>query len=955
MNAGGPHRVTLDSCLHGIITSTNSVQFVSYTLLLNKNYVIMDHTTKIKKCGSLLCRTCPFVEELNFFTSNVTGEKFIPKTNDKNYLDCRSENIIYLIYCKVCNFQYIGETKNKLQKRFSNHKSSIKSGTSCQLVHQHFQADCHGLMNCKVIPIEKIDTRPLNQQNLNQNQLETAISKLRFEREKHWISSLQTTYPFGLNSRLKGVGDYAPSQNAYPNFGGRRRRRNKKHSRRKPKRLRIKHDISLDFIKRRHQELADSQNYVHFFKSFLYGLPRSDLQKLSNDALNPLIDLDMRLKDMITLITQQRLFNPVQIRRINKEFFHLPFRDKGLDFINLSGIMRSHSVQAQIPVYFVEKDPPILGYKFNKSIAGMVLNYKQTLSEESLQQIDNNPTPCDCHLSTLKDPYHNHIITGNLDIIKNSTLKKLFEKGPKYRLPQRIEWRKDKTVIENFIDNYIDKWIAKEKKNPANQNVHRNLLNGWRKNILELVDNRIEAGKMKFRKTWSVKIEGNVKAELERLKEHYVITVADKAQNNLLFTCKKYYVAKLREELTRPGQQTYIHVRTAANTINDNIVQFSALKNIKVPDTMKEIPSIYWIPKMHKNPIGSRFIAGSKICALKPISKAFSRALKLILNHMRLYSNTVLERTNLNYFWIIDNSLNFMDKVKDKNLQHMQTYDFSTLYTALPHSEIKNKFKKIFQKVYDREAKPYINVNAVKAYFSASKSSNSCSFRVSDMMEVLDFILDNIFVKCGEDIFKQVIGIPIGLDSGQDIANLLLFCYESTYVEKISKQDMTLARKFSLCSRYIDDLFVGNFPSFREHIYKIYPRELEIKPESNNPMEVAFLDLKINYTNSQINFSIYDKRDDFNFNIVNFPYMDSCIPKKSALGVFYSQLIRYMRLNSNYPGFKERCKLLTNKLLNQGYLHNDLKRRALRFFQENRDSLQKYNLRNSGSFVKDIF
>ena len=204
--------------------------------------------TKIQKCGSVLCRTCSFVEEVNYFTSNVTGERFFPRTNDENCLNCRSENIIYLIYCKICNFQYVGKTKTKLKRRFSNHKSSINSGTSCQLVHQHFQADCHGITNCKIIPIEKIDIRPLLQQNLNQNQLETAISKLRFEREKHWISSLQTTYPFGLNSRLKGVGDYAPSQNAYPNFGGRRRRRNKKHSRRKPKRLRIKHDISLDFI-----------------------------------------------------------------------------------------------------------------------------------------------------------------------------------------------------------------------------------------------------------------------------------------------------------------------------------------------------------------------------------------------------------------------------------------------------------------------------------------------------------------------------------------------------------------------------------------------------------------------------------------------------------------------------------------------------------------------------------
>ena len=915
----------------------------------------MNTTTKIQKCGSLRCRTCSFVEEVNHFTSNVTGERFYPKTNNENYLDCRSENIIYLIFCKICNFQYVGETKSKLQKRFSSHKSSINSGNSCQLVHQHFQADCHGLTNCKIIPIEKIDTRPFLQQNLNPNQLEKSISKLRFEREKHWISALQTTYPLGLNSRLKGIGDFNPSQGIYPNFGGRPRRKNKRHSRRKPKRLRMKHDISLDFIKRRHQELSNSQHYIHFFKTFLYGLPRSDLQKLSIEALNPQVNLEIRLKDMINMITQQRLFKPVQIRKINKEFFHLPFRDKGLDFINLSGIMRSHSVLEKIPLYFTEKEPPIIGYKFNKSLAGKVLNYKQTLTEESLQQLDNDPTPCNCHLSSFKDPHHNHIVTGNLNIIENLTLRKLFEKGPKYRLPQQIDWRKDRSVIENFIDSYVDKWIAKEKKNPCNQLIDRNLLNRWRETILGLVDKRIEAGKLRFKKTWSVKIEGSVKRELERLKENFVITVADKAQNNLLLTCKKFYLSKLRDELTRPGQQTYVQIATTVNAINDSIIQFSASKNIRVPDTMKEIPTIYWIPKMHKNPIGSRFIAGSRICALKPISKAFSKALKLILNHMRLYSNTVFERTNLNYYWIIDNSLNFMDKVKDKNLQHMQTFDFSTLYTALPHSEIKNKFKKIFQKVYTREAKPYINVNAVKAYFSASKKNNSCSFRVSDMMEVLDFILDNIFVKCGKDIYKQVIGIPIGLDSGQDIANLLLFCYESDYVEKISKQNLTLARKFSLCSRYIDDLFVGNFPSFREHIYKIYPRELEIKPESNNPKVIAFLDLKINCNNSQINFSIYDKRDDFNFPIVNFPYMDSCIPKKSALGVFHSQLIRYMRLNSNLSGFKERCKLLRDKLLKQGFFINDLKRIALRFFKDNHDSLLKYNLRCSAAFLKEIF
>ena len=70
-------------------------------------------------------------------------------------------------------------------------------------------------------------------------------------------------------------------------------------------------------------------------------------------------------------------------------------------------------------------------------------------------------------------------------------------------------------------------------------------------------------------------------------------------------------------------------------------------------------------------------------------------------------------------------------------------------------------------------------------------------------------------------------------------------------------------------------------------------RELEIKPESNDIKGVAYLDLKIKFEKGRKEFSIYVKRDDFNYEIGNFPFMDSCIPKKSALGGFYSQLIRY--------------------------------------------------------------
>ena len=636
------------------------------------------------------------------------------------------------------------------------------------------------------------------------------------------------------------------------------------------------------------------------------------------------------------------------------DFYHICFRDKGLDYINISGILRNEKVLNKIPVYFSDKEPPIIGYKFNKSIAGKLFNYKQTLSEEILDHYDENNISCQCQTSIFKDNHHGHIISGDFRIIENEALRNILKKGPKYRLPQKINWTEDKTTIVDFLDTYIDKWILKEKKNDNNR-LDKSCLKNWKDQILEIVDQKINSGKLKFRKTWSLKIEGNLKKELERLKENYVITVTDKAQNNILFTCKYFYIKKIREELTRPGQLTYQHVNRTSDSINNDIVNFSKSKNIKVSELMKDIPSIYWIPKMHKNPIGSRFIAGSKLCSIKNISKYFSKALKLILNHMKLYGSTVLQRSDLNYYWILDNSLDFLENIKSKKVEHMETYDFSTLYTALPHEEIKQKFSKIFQKVFNREAKPYINVNAHKAYFSSTENNYTCSFRISDMMEILDFILNNIYVKCGRDIFKQVIGIPIGLDSGQDIANLLLFSYESEYVEKVSKEDISLARKFRFCSRYIDDLFVGNFPNFKEHIYKIYPRELEIKSESANTKEVAYLDLKIVSENSNLTFSVYDKRDDFNFDIVNFPFIDSCIPKKSALGVFYSQLIRYARICSNFIDFKVKSKALTEKLKKQGYYVKDLRKLSLRFFKEKHDLLNKYNIRNANDFVSEIF
>ena len=96
---------------------------------------------------------------------------------------------------------------------------------------------------------------------------------------------------------------------------------------------------------------------------------------------------------------------------------------------------------------------------------------------------------------------------------------------------------------------------------------------------------------------------------------------------------------------------------------------------------------------------------------------------------------------------------------------------------------------------------------------------------------------------------------------------------------------------------------------------------------------------------------LYDKRDDFNFNIVNFPFLSSNIPQSPAYGVYVSQLIRYA---SAYGGFLVRSRLLTRKLLGQGYNRFKLITTFKKFYGRHYDLIGKFQL-SVTHIVTDLF
>ena len=95
--------------------------------------------------------------------------------------------------------------------------------------------------------------------------------------------------------------------------------------------------------------------------------------------------------------------------------------------------------------------------------------------------------------------------------------------------------------------------------------------------------------------------------------------------------------------------------------------------------------------------------------------------------------------------------------------------------------------------------------------------------------------------------------------------------------------------------------------------------------------------------NQKLSTSLFDKRDDLNFPIVNFPFIGSNIPAFPAYGVFVSQLICYARASSRYQDFIHRGCLLTNKLLGQGYLLPRLKTAFKKFYGRHHDLVDKYD------------
>ena len=149
---------------------------------------------------------------------------------------------------------------------------------------------------------------------------------------------------------------------------------------------------------------------------------------------------------------------------------------------------------------------------------------------------------------------------------------------------------------------------------------------------------------------------------------------------------------------------------------------------------------------------------------------------------------------------------------------------------------------------------------------------------------------------------------------------------------------------FNTTSRYLDEILNINNVYFDNRVSQIYPSELKLNKANTSKTKAAFLDLLLSISNDIVSTKIYDKRDDFDFEIVSFPSLDGDVPCSTSYGVYISQLIRFARASSHVADFNTGKILLTQKLLKQGYQYHKLRKTFSEFHRRYYDLISKFQI-----------
>ena len=185
----------------------------------------------------------------------------------------------------------------------------------------------------------------------------------------------------------------------------------------------------------------------------------------------------------------------------------------------------------------------------------------------------------------------------------------------------------------------------------------------------------------------------------------------------------------------------------------------------------------------------------------------------------------------------------------------------------------------------------------------------------------------------------------MGIDPAPFMANLFLHYYENKFIKSlIENGDLDKATKLKDTFRYLDDLLsINDDLYFKDIICSMYPNELKLSATNSDLFSTEFLDLDISISEGKLLTKVFDKRRNFSFKAINYPDLKfSNVPYNPSYGIYFSQLIRILRICNKLEYFMDELKLLTHSFLAKGFCKMELKNIFMRFISKYKQEWGKF-------------
>ena len=271
----------------------------------------------------------------------------------------------------------------------------------------------------------------------------------------------------------------------------------------------------------------------------------------------------------------------------------------------------------------------------------------------------------------------------------------------------------------------------------------------------------------------------------------YVLVPAEKAANNVIVVCKKYYIDTLVKELginnLNSNNPTYIPIDDSFETIVKSHNQFITSEGLEMSQEDPNLPYMYLTPKLHKSPYKHRFIAGSSKCMTKDMSCLLTKLPITIKDGLVRYCKTKTSYNGVDNMWILKNStslLSSLDQLEVRKATSVKTFDFSKLYTSIPDDLLKSRISNLVHNAFRKKdgsvRYTHIKVTRAKGYFTHDiNSGGDNTYTADNMCKMIELLIDSIFVQFEGRLLGQVIGIQVGTNCAPLLADLFLYSNEN--------------------------------------------------------------------------------------------------------------------------------------------------------------------------------